>query len=78
MCVLCIQIRQKILVQHQVPTCPEERVGSSQSPAWENLDIEAIKRESAQREVSLADQIMAAKKKREELAASLTVPSIRS
>lgn len=65
---LCVQIRQNISVDGQVSG--RKGTVTSHTPAWEKLDLDVIKRESWQGEVSFADQIRAAKNKKAEFSAT--------
>ncbi|EXC18497.1 hypothetical protein L484_018678 [Morus notabilis] len=69
------QIRQKISIDGQVSR--QKGTVNSHIPALEKLDLELIKRESLQREISFADQIRAAKNKKAEFAPTkaLAAPS---
>lgn len=58
------KIRKKKSINSQVITQGELSV--SHSPAWKKLDVELMKKGKVQKEVSLADQIQAAKNKRTE------------
>lgn len=67
-----IQICRKISINVQVSN--REAIVASHVPAWEKLDLELIKRERLQREVSLAEQIRAAKTKKAMAASSHVSP----
>ncbi|KDP32661.1 hypothetical protein JCGZ_13659 [Jatropha curcas] len=58
------KIRKKKSINSQVITPGEALI--SHSPAWKKLNVKILNREKVQREVSLADQIRAAKNKRTE------------
>ncbi|KAF5189661.1 histone-lysine N-methyltransferase, H3 lysine-79 specific-like protein [Thalictrum thalictroides] len=60
------KVRKKKFVDG--PSTITEDVTNSHQPAVENLDLEFIKREKSRRELSLADQIQAAKQKRAQTA----------
>ncbi|KAL5564423.1 hypothetical protein UlMin_027587 [Ulmus minor] len=60
----------KILPKITAPVTTRSDTLISHTPAWEKLDLELLKREKLQREVSLADQIRAAKDKRADFTAT--------
>lgn len=67
-----IQICRKISINAQVSN--RGATVTSHVPAWEKLDLELIKRERLQREVSLAELIRAAKTKKAMAASSHVSP----
>ncbi|KAK9269661.1 hypothetical protein L1049_001439 [Liquidambar formosana] len=64
-----LKLKQRLTKIHRTKSISintQQEAVNSQISAWEKLDLEFIKRERMRREVSLADQIRAAKNKRAE------------
>lgn len=64
-----LELKERLTKLHKRKTSANGQISSEDQQAWEKIDLEFIKKEQIRRQVSLADQIRAAKAKRVEYVA---------
>ncbi|KAI8552475.1 hypothetical protein RHMOL_Rhmol06G0269600 [Rhododendron molle] len=73
-----LKINERLAKLHKRKTSTNGQISSEDQQAWEKLDLEFVKKEQIRRQVSLADQIRAAKAKRVEHVARERLPTAHS
>ncbi|KAG5546143.1 hypothetical protein RHGRI_018353 [Rhododendron griersonianum] len=73
-----LKINERLAKLHKRKTSTNGQISSEDQQAWEKLDLEFVKKEQIRRQISLADQIQAAKAKRVEYVARERLPTAHS